>query len=154
MNLFAIGRLLKATRHRLTAVLVWAVAFATPLHAGNVRTQCCGCCQVASAQAGHNVANRCPACCAARDSGDHAASSGWKCRKSCACRAMPSPISEGPKRTAGASSLVDEFGLWAIPAATLPSEVDLSVTCIKGRRSKEAGLTALSRCVLLQRLTI
>lgn len=153
MNLFAICRLLIAVRHRSTAVLVWAVAFATPLQAGNVRTQCCGCCQVAGAQSGHKVAHRCPACSAARDSGDQAASDGWKCPKSCGCRAVPSPLSEGPKRTAGVSSLVDEFALWAVPAAT-PSPVAPSVPCIKGRWSAETGLTALSRCVLLQRLTI
>lgn len=154
MNLFAICRLLIATRHRLATVLVWSAAFATPLHAGNVGTQCCGCCQVASAQSGHRVTHRCPACSAARDLGDHAAPDGWNCRKSCACRAVPSPLSEGPKRTAGVSSLVDEFGLWAIPVISLSPAVDPSVPCIKGRRSAEAGLTALSRCVLLQRLTI
>lgn len=152
MHLFVIRRLPIATRHWLTTVLVWSAAFATPLYGSNGGTRCCGCCQAISSQGHGSLSRCCPACSATEDSSDQAASDGWNPRKSCECRRVPAPLSEGPKRTADVSSSIDELSLLVVPARTL-SVVDRSVPFFKNHGRPKRGLTALARCILLQRLT-
>lgn len=153
MNLLVICRLLIAARHRLATVLVWSAVFTTPLHGNIVGPRCCGCCRAVGVQADRSASHCCPACSADDDSSDRATSNGWNCRKSCACRAIPAPASEGPKRTVVDSSLIDQLSLWAIPAISLPSVVDGSLPYFKNHGRPKRGLTALACCILLQRLT-
>ena len=153
MNALETIRTLLTTSNAPARVLIWLAAFALPIQEISERTRCCGCCQAIHSQNDGNTINRCPECSGAENSCDQTISHRLNCRAACKCHLLPAPLSQFTKRKAVVSQLMVQLFARGVPSIPLDVVADPFRPYFANQAWMSCSLTALERCVLLQRLT-